>query len=70
MPRYKNPSKEGPAKEIPGTDKVARGGDPTQLRKMRCPACQRIATAQVDGSGKAVAVCACGRKFVSRPLSS
>lgn len=66
MPR--NGSKERIGKDIPGTNKVATKGDPLQMRKIRCPACQKVATVQQSPEGKIVAVCICGRSFSSRPF--
>jgi len=65
---YRNAKKEKAGKPIPGTNKVAVQGDPTQLRKIRCPACQQVAVASQDANGVFVATCTCGRSFRSTPL--
>lgn len=65
---HKNASKEIPGREVPGTNLVVTKGDPTQMRKMRCPGCQKMATATQDTKGQFVAVCMCGRTFTCRPM--
>lgn len=45
---------------------VVLQGDATQMRKLRCPACQGNAATQKSPQGKDVVVClTCGRTFTS-----
>lgn len=49
-------------------DVVVLHGEPTQMRKIVCPACHIYATTQKVG-GKEVATCSrCGRRFTSRKI--
>jgi len=54
--------------QIPGTDRTVVRGNPTQMRQMRCPGCQKMAQATQDAQGNSVATCSCGRIFKSRPM--
>lgn len=62
-----NRPKDQTGKMIPGTNKIATKGDPLQMKKMRCPGCQQIATVSIDAKGT-VATCTCGRTFRSIPF--
>lgn len=47
-------------------DVVVLQGDPTQMRKIRCPGCQGIAKTEKDAQGKSINACTtCGRKWRS-----
>lgn len=50
-------------------DVVVIQGDPTQMRKIRCPGCQNLAVVQKDGNGRVICICpACKRRFRSNKM--
>lgn len=50
-------------------DVVVLQGDPTQMRKIRCPGCTTLCVVKKDKTGKEVCVCSkCNRVFVSKRL--